>query len=58
MRRSSIWFVIATFWLIDTLLRLVRGPAREAWLPAVIVLGFATVGFLHRRHENRTLYRQ
>ena len=53
MRRSSIWFIIAILWLIDTVIRLVRGHAHQAWLPALVTLAFVVVGFGHRHRENR-----
>jgi hypothetical protein len=53
MRRSSIWFIIATFWLVDTVLRLARGKPDQAWLPGVITLVFLAVGIMHRRWEDR-----
>lgn len=53
MRRSSIWFIVAFFWLIDTVLRLVRGRPDQAWLPGVIMLIFVAVGIGHRQWERR-----
>jgi hypothetical protein len=53
MRRSSVWFIIALLWLVDTVLRVVRGNVREAWLPGVFTLIFVAVGFIHRRRENQ-----
>jgi hypothetical protein len=53
MRRSSVWFIIAIFWFIDTLLRVTLGNARQAWLPAVIALVFIVVGLIHRSREER-----
>ena len=55
MRRSSVWFVIALLWLIDTVLGFMRGNAARAWLPALITLLFAAAGFAHRQWENRQL---
>jgi hypothetical protein len=51
MRRSSIWFFIAGLWLIDVLLTIARGHARQAWLPAVITMAFVVTGVLHRSRE-------
>ena len=53
MRRSSIWFIIAVFWLVDTVIRMVRGHAHQAWLPALVALAFVMVGIAYRRRENR-----
>jgi uncharacterized membrane protein len=53
MRRSSIWFVIAVLWFVDTLLRVMRGNVRQAWLPAAITLIFIIVGLIYRRRESR-----
>jgi hypothetical protein len=51
MRRSSIWFLIACLWLIDVLVRIARGHARQAWLPAAITAAFFAIGFIHRGRE-------
>jgi len=51
MRRSSVWFLIAALWLIDTLLGIVRGHVHQAWLPAIITLIFIVVGLIHRSRE-------
>jgi hypothetical protein len=53
MRRSSIWFILAFVWLIDTVLRLVRGRPDQAWLPGIVTLIFVAVGVFHRRWEDR-----
>jgi len=53
MRRSSVWFIIATLWLVDTVLGIVRGNALRAWLPALITLIFSVVGLMHRRRETK-----
>ena len=51
MRRSTIWFLIACLWLIDVLITVTRGHARQAWLPALITGVFFAVGFIHRSRE-------
>jgi hypothetical protein len=53
MRRSSIWFILALLWLIDTVLRVARGNPGQAWLPGVVTLVFVAVGIGHRQWENR-----
>lgn len=53
MRRSSVWFIIAFLWLIDTILGIVRGHAHQAWLPALITLIFILVGVVHRSRETK-----
>jgi hypothetical protein len=53
MRPSSIWFIIAALWLADTILRITRGHAHQAWLPALIALIFVIVGFLYGRRERK-----
>jgi hypothetical protein len=56
MRRSSIWFLIACLWLVDVLLTVVRGHARQAWLPAVVTAAFAGVGIVYRSRESRVRF--
>jgi hypothetical protein len=51
MRRSTIWFLIACLWMIDVLVSVARGHAREAWLPAVITAAFTVTGAIHRSRE-------
>jgi hypothetical protein len=53
MHRSSIWFIIAILWFVDTVIRIVRGHAPQALLPALVALAFVMVGIAHRRRENR-----
>jgi ABC-type transport system involved in cytochrome bd biosynthesis fused ATPase/permease subunit len=53
MRPSSIWFIIAAFWLADTILRITRGHAHQVWLPALIALIFVIVGFLYGWRERK-----
>jgi hypothetical protein len=55
MRPSSIWFIIAAFWLADTVLRIARGHAHQAWLPALIALMFVIVGLLYVRRERKAV---
>jgi hypothetical protein len=52
MHRSSIWFIIAILWFVDTVIRMV-GHAPQALLPALVALAFVMVGIAHRRRENR-----
>jgi hypothetical protein len=54
MRRSSIWFLIAALWLIDTVLTATRATPRNALLPGGIALAFAAVGILQRSRESKT----
>jgi hypothetical protein len=58
MRRSSIWFLIAALWLIDVLISVARGHAREAWLPGIITLAFFITGLIHRSREAKSIYRR
>jgi len=57
MRRSSVWFIIAVLWLLDTVLGIVRGNAHQAWLPALITLIFIAVGLIHRSREEKAALR-
>lgn len=54
MRRSSIWFLIAFLWLIDTVLTVIRHGARQAVLAALVTVAFLLVGVFMRVRENRT----
>lgn len=58
MRRSSIWFLIAALWLIDAIITVARGHARQSWLPAVITLAFFVAGLIHRSREEKSIYRR
>ncbi|HEX3473059.1 MAG TPA: hypothetical protein VHT28_17910 [Silvibacterium sp.] len=54
MRRSSIWFIIAILWLVDTVIRMVRGHVHQALLPALVTLVFLIVGIAHRSREKKS----
>jgi len=51
MRRYYIWFLIAFFWLADTILITVRQHWRAAILPGIVTLIFIVVGFVYRKRE-------
>jgi Flp pilus assembly protein TadB len=51
MRRSSVWFLIACFWMIDVLITVVHGHGRQSWLQAVIAAAFLALWLMHRRRE-------
>jgi hypothetical protein len=53
MRRSSVWFIVAALWLVSTVIRVVRGHAHQAWLPALVTLAFVVVGVVHRSRETK-----
>ncbi|MGA7312488.1 MAG: hypothetical protein WBX22_00825 [Silvibacterium sp.] len=53
MRRSSVWYILAILWFVDTVIRTVRGYIHQALLPALVTLAFVMVGIAHRRRENR-----
>ena len=53
MRRSSVWFIIAILWFFDTAIRIVRGHAHQALLPALVALAFVIVGIVHRSQETK-----
>ena len=58
MRRSSIWFLIGSLWLIDVLLNIARGRGREVWLTVLITLIFFVVGIVHRSREGKSMRRR
>jgi hypothetical protein len=51
MRRHHIWFLIAFFWLIDTILTATHRHWPAAALPGAITLIFIVVGIVYRRRE-------
>jgi len=53
MRRSTMWFLIAAFWLIDGAIAALRHVPRQAALVFAIALAFAAIGAGYRRSEAR-----
>jgi hypothetical protein len=53
MRRCHIWFLIAFFWLIDTILVALRQHVSAAALPAAVTLAFVIVGLIYLRRDRR-----
>lgn len=57
MRRSTIWFIIAALWMIDTILTWSAGTLRRALPAAGVAALFLVVGLVHRRREGAALRR-
>jgi len=55
MRRSLIWFALALFWSLDSLLALRRHNRQQVLLTALFACCFLAIGIVFRVKERRRL---
>jgi hypothetical protein len=53
MRPSTIWFVLATAWALDTLLALFRHNWQQVALTALFATAFLAIALFYKRREAR-----
>ena len=51
MRRSTLWFAIAAFWLVEAMIIFSRHGRSQALLPLAVCIVFLLVGARFRRKE-------
>ncbi|QNI31058.1 hypothetical protein H7849_18400 [Alloacidobacterium dinghuense] len=54
MRRSTVWFFIASLWFVAAIITGLHQGWQRAWLQAVIAIAFLAVGLrFHRKEQVR-----